>query len=90
MVTMGEMEVAKKSKSVLVEEDGGGAESKKKNQESEIDLMFKVLRGDPDVGGDNILRNLLLPMTLYVEHLYIPSSSRLTLCSSSNMDREVR
>ena len=64
LVTMGEMEVAKKSKSVLVEEDGVGGENKKETQKSEMDLMFKALRKDPDVGKNQVLRNFLLPMAL--------------------------
>jgi transcription initiation factor TFIID subunit 2 len=64
LVTMGEMEAPKKSKSVLVEEDGPGAESKKENQKSEIDLMFKALRKDPDVGKNHILRSYMMPMAL--------------------------
>lgn len=67
LVNMGEMEVMKKSKSVLVEEDGAGAEGKKDSQQkSDLDLMLKALRKDPDVGKNPTLRNLLMPLALYV------------------------
>lgn len=64
LVTMGELDVGKKSKSVLVEEDGVGAESKKESQKSEIDLMLKALRKDPEVGKNVMIRNFLLPVAM--------------------------
>lgn len=66
LVTMGEMDVAKKAKTVLVEEDGAGADSKKDNQKSDLELLIKALRKDPDVGKNPMMRNFLMPLALYV------------------------
>lgn len=66
LVSMGEMEMAKKAKSVLVEEDGVNADNKKESQKSELDLLIKALRKDPDVGKNPMIRNFLLPLALYV------------------------
>lgn len=66
LVTMGEMDVAKKAKTVLVEEDGVGADSKKDNQKSDLELLIKALRKDPDVGKNPMMRNFLMPLALYV------------------------
>ena len=79
LVSMGEMEVSKKSKTVLVEEDGAGAESKKESQKSELDLMIKALRKDPDVGKNVMIRNLLMPLALYVCMHYPHMIVNLTL-----------
>lgn len=64
LVSMGELDSGKKSKSVLVEEDGAGQDTKKEAKKSEMDLMIKVLRKDPEVGKNEALRQFLIPMAL--------------------------
>ncbi|KAI0692979.1 hypothetical protein BC835DRAFT_1276761 [Cytidiella melzeri] len=64
LVTMGELESGKKSKSVLVEEDGVGQDTKKEAKKSEIELMIKALRKDPEVGKNEAIRQFLIPMAM--------------------------
>ena len=78
LVTMGEMEVAKKAKSVLVEEDGAGGDNKKDSQKSDLDLLIKALRKDPDVGKNPMIRNFLMPLALYVMGAFFVTSQSFT------------
>lgn len=64
LVTMGELDSGKKSKTVLVEEDGVGQDTKKEAKKSEIELMIKALRKDPEVGKNEAIRQFLIPMAL--------------------------
>jgi transcription initiation factor TFIID subunit 2 len=65
LVTMGELDSGKKTKSVLVEEDGAGQDTKKETKKSEIEIMIKALRKDPEVGKNEAIRQFLIPMALY-------------------------
>lgn len=69
LVTMGEMKTVKEADSLIIEEDGNGGEKVKENKKSEIDLMIKALRKDREVGKNEVIRELLMPIALYV-HLF--------------------
>jgi transcription initiation factor TFIID subunit 2 len=65
LVYMGEMKVsAKDNETLLIEEDGSVAEKAKETKKSEIDLMFKAIRKDREVGKNEVLREYLLPIAL--------------------------
>lgn len=64
LVSMGEMKTPKESDAVMIEEDGNGAEKVKENKKSEMDLMIKALRKDREVGKNEVIRQLLMPIAL--------------------------
>lgn len=67
LVSMGEMKNAlKDSESLLIEEDGSMPPQAKEAKKSDVDLMIKVLRKDREIGKNEILREFLMPIILYV------------------------
>ena len=64
LVSMGEMKTSKEADAVMIEEDGNGAEKVKENKKSEMDLMIKALRKDREVGKNEVIRELLMPIAL--------------------------
>lgn len=64
---MGEMKSnLKETESLLIEEDGSIPEKAKETKKSEMDMMIKVLRKDREVGKNEVLREFLMPIALYV------------------------
>ena len=67
LVQIGEMKSSlKETESLLIEEDGTAPEKAKESKKSEMDAMIKVLRKDREVGKNEILREFLMPIVLYV------------------------
>ena len=67
LATMGEMKTSiKDSESLLIEEDGNAPEKAREAKKSDVDLMIKVLRKDREVGKNEVLREFLMPIALYV------------------------
>lgn len=68
LMSMGEMKTSiKESESLLIEEDGSVPEKvKDAGKRSEVDAMIKVLRKDREVGKNEVLREFLMPILLYV------------------------
>ena len=67
LVSMGEMKTSTKDQeSLLIEEDGSIPEKAKEVKKSDLDTMIKVLRKDREVGKNEALRELLMPIALYV------------------------
>ena len=67
LATIGEVKTSiKESESLLIEEDGASPEKMKEAKKSEVDLMIKVLRKDREVGKNDVLREFLMPIALYV------------------------
>jgi len=67
LVHMGEMKSnLKETESLLIEEDGSIPEKAKETKKSEMDMMIKVLRKDREVGKNEVLREFLMPIALYV------------------------
>lgn len=65
---MGEMKNAlKDSESLLIEEDGSMPPQAKETKKSDVDLMIKVLRKDREIGKNEVLREFLMPIILYVD-----------------------
>ena len=64
LVTMGEMKTSKDADSLMIEEDGNGGEKVRENKKSEMDLMIKALRKDREVGKNEVIRELLMPIAL--------------------------
>jgi transcription initiation factor TFIID subunit 2 len=65
LAQMGEMKSSiKDSESLLIEEDGSHPEKAKEAKKSEVDLMFKVLRKDKEVGKNEIFREFMMPIAL--------------------------
>jgi len=64
---MGELKSSvKESESLLIEEDGSVQEKAKENKKSEVDLLIKALRKDKEIGKNEVVREFLLPIALYV------------------------
>ena len=61
---MGEMKTPKEADSLMIEEDGNGGEKVKENKKSELDLVIKALRKDREVGKNEVIRELLMPIAL--------------------------
>ena len=79
LVFMGEMKVStKENEALLIEEDGSVAEKTKENKKSEMELMIKALRKDREVGKNEILREFLLPIALWVQFLLGGHSIKFT------------
>lgn len=66
LVTMGEMKTPKDSESLLIEEDGNTPERAKENKKSDMDLMIKTLRKDREIGKNEVIREFLLPIAMWV------------------------
>ena len=67
LVSMGELKSSvKESESLLIEEDGSVQEKAKENKKSEVDLLIKALRKDKEIGKNEVVREFLLPIALYV------------------------
>lgn len=68
LVHMGEMKnaLSKDSESLLIEEDGSMPPQAKEVKKSDVDLMIKVLRKDREIGKNEVLREFLMPIALYV------------------------
>ncbi|KAI0691165.1 hypothetical protein C8T65DRAFT_699820 [Cerioporus squamosus] len=64
LVSMGEMKTPKEADSLMIEEDGNGGEKVKETKKSELDLVIKALRKDREVGKNEVLRELLVPIAL--------------------------
>lgn len=64
LVTMGDMKTSKEADALIIEEDGNGGEKVKENKKSEIDLMIKALRKDREVGKNEVIRELLMPIAM--------------------------
>jgi len=67
LVYMGEMKGSSKdAEALLIEEDGSIPENRKENKKSDVELMLKVLRKDKEVGKNDVLREFLMPLLLWV------------------------
>ena len=67
LVYMGEMKGSSKdAETLLIEEDGSIPEKMKDNKRSDVELMLKVLRKDKEVGKNDVLREFLMPLLLWV------------------------
>lgn len=66
LVSMGEMKTSKETDSLMIEEDGTGTEKAKENKKSDIDMMIKALRKDREIGKNDVIREYLIPIALYV------------------------
>jgi transcription initiation factor TFIID subunit 2 len=92
LVQMGEMKSnIKETESLLIEEDGSTLEKAKEPKKSELDTMIKVLRKDREVGKNEVLREYLMPIALYIS----PCCLTLTVCVDTlfrapDVDHEVR
>ena len=64
LVSMGEMKTPKEADSLMIEEDGNGGEKVKENKKSELDLVIKALHKDREVGKNEMIQELLLPIVL--------------------------
>lgn len=54
----------KKTKSLLVEEDGPSQESKKEPKKGEVDNMVRALRKNEELGKNEMFRKFLLPVIM--------------------------
>ena len=80
LVYMGEMKGSSKdAETLLIEEDGSIPEKSKENRKSDVELMLKVLRKDKEVGKNDMLREFLMPLLLWVTP---PLPLRVNLCDS--------
>jgi hypothetical protein len=67
LVQMGDMRsTSKEVESLLIEEDGNSQEKTKESKKSEMEAMIKVLRKDREVGKNEVLREFLMPIALYI------------------------
>ena len=67
LVYMGEMKGSSKdAEALLIEEDGSVPEKSKETKKSDVELMLKALRKDKEVGKNDILREFLMPLLLWV------------------------
>jgi transcription initiation factor TFIID subunit 2 len=70
LVQMGDMKLnSKDSESLLIEEDGSVPEKNKESRKSEMDAMIKALRKDKEVGRNEVFRELMMPLALWVYSL---------------------
>lgn len=68
LVTMGEMKTAvKESETLMIEEDGTTQENKKESKKSDLDLFIKALRKDREVGKNEMIREFLMPIAMFVD-----------------------
>lgn len=67
LMYMGEMKGSSKdTEALLIEEDGSIPEKSKESKKSDVELMLKVLRKDKEVGKNDVLREFLMPLLLWV------------------------
>jgi transcription initiation factor TFIID subunit 2 len=67
LVYMGEMKGSSKDpETLLIEEDGSVPEKSKESKKSDVELTLKALRKDKEVGKNDILREFLMPLLLWV------------------------
>ncbi len=72
LVQMGEMKSTfKDNDPLLIEEDGSMPEKAREAKKSEMDMMIKILRKDREVGKNEVLREFLMPIALYVGFLHL-------------------
>lgn len=91
LVQMGEMKsTLKENESLLIEEDGTAPEKTKESKKSEMDAMIKVLRKDREVGKNEVLREFLMPIALYVQPVFSSQLLVLTVFRAPDVDHEVR
>lgn len=92
LVSMGEMKNAlKDSESLLIEEDGSMPPQAKEAKKSDVDLMIKVLRKDREIGKNEVLREFLMPIVLYVNSRFQPVDVlSINTPSAPDVDQEVR
>ena len=92
LVQMGDMRsTLKEAESLLIEEDGNSQEKAKESKKSEMEAMIKVLRKDRELGKNEVLREFLMPITLYVSHhplVLQPADSQIF--RMPEIDHEVR
>lgn len=82
LVQMGEMKTGlKETETLLIEEDGSLPEKFKESKKSEMDAMIKVLRKDREVGKNEVLREFLMPIALYVPY-------QKNFCAQTNPETE--
>lgn len=63
----GEMKATTKdAEALLIEEDGNNAAKSKEPRKTEVDAMIKVLRKDREIGKNDVIREFLMPVALYV------------------------
>ena len=64
---MGEMKSSsKESESLMIEEDGNAQENKKESKKSDLDIFIKTLRKDREVGKNEVIREFLMPIAMFV------------------------
>jgi transcription initiation factor TFIID subunit 2 len=90
LVQMGDMRSSsKEAESLLIEEDGNSQEKAKESKKSEMEAMIKVLRKDRELGKNEVLREFLMPITLYVFNRLLVCSP-LIISRMPEIDHEVR
>lgn len=73
LMYMGEMKGSSKdAETLLIEEDGSVPEKLKESKKSDVEMMLKVLRKDKEVGKNEVLREFLMPLLLWVIFLGEP------------------
>ena len=74
LVYVGEMRGSSKdAETLLIEEDGSVPEKSKESKKSDVELMLKALRKDKEVGKNDVLREFLMPLLLWVALVRTPS-----------------
>ncbi len=67
LVQMGEIKASSKdSDSLLIEEDGSLPEKSKESKKNELDAMIRALRKEREVGKNEVLREFIMAIALYV------------------------
>jgi hypothetical protein len=67
LLSMGELKTSvKESESLLIEEDGSAQDKAKETKKSEVDSLVRTLRKDKEVGKNEMIREFLVPIALYV------------------------
>ena len=64
LVSMGEIKTSREADSLMIEKDGNGGEKVKENKKSELDLVIKALHKDREVGKNEMIQELLMPIVL--------------------------
>ncbi|KAH6899283.1 hypothetical protein BKA70DRAFT_1437425 [Coprinopsis sp. MPI-PUGE-AT-0042] len=57
----------KEAESLLIEEDGNGQEKAKESKKSDLDIMIRMLRKDGELGKNEVIQELLMPVALMPE-----------------------
>ena len=71
----------KEAETLLIEEDGTANEKMKESKKSELDSWIKILRKDRELGKNEIIREFLMPIALYVAFSLLIRLSRKLTCS---------